>query len=233
LKPGAFNHLAPRMYLPRCYHSRLPQATSSRILEGERVTPARFRVVVLICPSNPARRCDAKRLCTTCITAKGVSECIYDSEKFPRSTGTYPVHRADGQSPGQDLGDARPADAPSLTSTHPPAEQNPTPSTSGATGGTICESSAPRVLEADQGRRSLELVRVRRNPSGQQVSQDSNPPISVICSFPLSGIPPEPYIPLSFLGGERLQVQTSEIAATDHGFFSGWSSWDSSSPTKD
>ena len=178
------------------------------------MTPVCFWVAISTYPLNPAQRCDAKRPCTTCIATKGVSECTYDSEKLPRSTGTYPVHRANGRSSGQDLGDAHTVDVPSSTSTHPPAKQNPTPSTSAVTGAMIHKSPAPRVLEADQGQR-LALVRVHRNPSGQQVSPDSNPSISLISCFPLPGIPPEPYIPLSFLGGERLQVQTSEIAATD------------------
>ena len=78
--------------------------------------------------------------------------------------------------------------------------------------------SALQTFGPDQGQvpraRSSELVRVHKNSSGR-VFPDSNPPISVISSFLLSKIPPEPQIPLSFLGEEKLQVQTSETPATD------------------
>jgi len=161
---------------------------------------------------NLAQKCDAKRPCTTCLKAKGVSECIYDSEKLPELAGVYPVHRADGKPSGQDSG-TYPAETPAVTL------HNPIPSTSDTTGAVTCEPSASQVSEAGQDKVPHEpssgLVRVRRNPPGRHVSKYSNPPISVIPCFPPSKIPPELKVPLSFLGEERLQVQTSEINATE------------------
>ena len=170
-------------------------------------------------PSILAQRCDAKRPCTTCIRAKGVLECVYDNEKHPQSAGVYPVHRTDGHPSGQDPGGAHPVDIPAVTSTHPPAKKNPILSTSGTTGAVTRESPAPQLTEADQDQgshaRSSRLVRVRRNSPERRASPDSTPLISVISSFPFSKIPRGPQVPLSFLGGERLQVQTSEIDVTE------------------
>jgi len=64
-------------------------------------------------------------------------------------------------------------------------------------------------------RTSSGLVLVRRNSLGQRISLDSNPSISIASSFIPPIIPPEPRIPLSFLGEEKLQVQYSETEATD------------------
>ena len=60
-----------------------------------------------------------------------------------------------------------------------------------------------------------ELVFARRNQLGQRVSLDTSSSISTVPSFSLLTIPPEQWIPLSFLGEERLQAQFSEAAATD------------------
>ena len=184
--------------------------------EGERVIPAPRWIIISTHPSNPVQRCDAQRPCTTCITAKIVSECVYDNGRHPQSAGVYPLHRADDHSPDQDPGSAHPVETTVVTSAHPPAHQILIPSTSDATVAITHESSVLQTSEADYDQpphgRSLELVRVRRNSSGRRVSLDSNPSIS---SHPLSKIPPELQIPLSFFGGEWLRVQTSELAATD------------------
>jgi len=63
--------------------------------------------------------------------------------------------------------------------------------------------------------RSSGLVHVRRNSFGQRISSDMSPSISVLSSFLLPTIPPELQMPLSFLGGDRLQIQISDIDATD------------------
>lgn len=172
-------------------------------------------------PSIPAQKCDAKRPCTTCISAKNISECIYDSEKHPQSAGVYPVHRADGHPSGQEPGGASPIKTPAVTPTDLPVEQNLIPPTSDAIEVATHDSSALQTPEGGQDQiphvRSSGLVRVqvRGNSSGLHVSPDSSLSISAILPFLFSKIPPEPRIPLSFLGGEKLQIQTSEAAATD------------------
>ena len=59
------------------------------------------------------------------------------------------------------------------------------------------------------------LTIVRRNPFEQRISLDSNPSVSIISSFLHPTIPSEPWIPLSFLGEEKLQVHFCEAGATD------------------
>jgi len=170
-------------------------------------------------PLNLTQKCDAKRPCTTCLKARGVSECIYDSEKLPQSAGVYPVRRTGGHSSGQDNGDGSPVDITTLTPPHPPAKRSPTASNSDTAEAVTHELPTPQMLEAGQDQvshgRSSELVRVRRNSSGRRVSQDSNPSISAFSSFLLPTIPPEPWVPLSLLEAERLQAQTSLMTAED------------------
>ena len=169
-------------------------------------------------PSNPVQKCDAKRPCTTCIKARGVSECVYDNEKHPQLAGVYPVHRTDGRPSGQDPGGAHPIDIPAVTSTHPPAKQNPTPSNSSTVGAVTRESPAPRMFEADQDQAppgTLQLVRARRNSSGRRPPLDSDPFISVISRCPPPEIPVGPQVLLSSLGGGRFQVQTTEMDITE------------------
>jgi hypothetical protein len=76
------------------------------------------------------------------------------------------------------------------------------------------EPVAPQVFGADQVPHG-ELVLVRRNPREQCVPLDESPSVFTVPSFPLQTIPPELWIPLSFLGEEKLQVQISDMAATD------------------
>jgi len=73
-------------------------------------------------------------------------------------------------------------------------------------------SAAPRTLKDEN---APGLIIVRRNPFEQRISLDSNPSISIISSFLRPTIPSEPWIPLSFLGEEKLQVQFCEAGATD------------------
>jgi len=90
-----------------------------------------------------------------------------------------------------------PVEIPTVPSTHPPAELNPTTST----------SDVMRVI-ADQ----LRLIPVPGNSSEQRASLVSTPSISIV-----SSIPP-PRIPLSFLGKEKLQVQSSAVDVVDMDF---------------
>ena len=76
-------------------------------------------------------------------------------------------------------------------------------------------SAAPRTLKDENAPCPPGLTIVRRNPFEQRISLDSNPYISIISSFLRPTIPSEPWIPLSFLGEEKLQVQFCEAGATD------------------
>jgi hypothetical protein len=163
------------------------------------------------------QKCDAKRPCTTCALANSISECVYDDEKRSHPAGIYLKRRTDGHLSGQHLGGADPVEIPTVISTHSPAESNPIPSTSNATRVVTYEPSSPQAFRADQvpHGHSSGVVLARRNSFERQIPLDSNPSISIFSSFLPSTIPPELRIPLSFLGGERLQVQTFEIDAID------------------
>ena len=76
------------------------------------------------------------------------------------------------------------------------------------------EPVAPQVLGTEKVSHQ-ELALVHRNRLEQCVSLDTSQSIFTIPSCFLPTIPPEPWIPLSFLGEERLQVQISDTVATD------------------
>jgi len=136
------------------------------------------------------QKCDARRPCTTCIRAGCTLECVYD-EKDPQSVGTYHSNNPDSPLSGNRLGDTDPTAAPKVI------------------------SAAPRTLKAGEAPRPPGLTLVRRNSFEQSISLDSNPSISIMSSFLRPTIPSEPWIPLSFLGEEKLQVQFQETGATD------------------
>jgi len=151
-----------------------------------------------------SQKCDAKRPCASCIKAESISECVYDNETRSELRRIYPLPSTAGH-----LSGAVPVEAPAITTDLPP-------STSGATRPLTCESSAPQELDADRvlPQRPSKLVHIRRNSSERHLSLNANGSlISIISSFLLPEIPPEPWIPLSFLGEERLQV--SNAATTD------------------
>ena len=166
--------------------------------------------------SNLTQRCDAKRPCTTCTMAKNVSECIYDDKKWPQSAGVYPSDCTDDQRSGQDSGGAGPDVNPTSTPIRSPSESNLSP-TSDVAHAAIHESSALETLRADRipHGHPTGLVLLRKNPFERRLSLGSIPPISIASSFSPQTIPPELWIPLSFLGEERLQVQFSEKDTTD------------------
>jgi len=173
-----------------------------------------YQVVGLAQPLISAQKCDAKRPCTTCTLANAISGCIYDDEKDPQSGGPLPS----GSLPsGRHLGGAGTVDIPTDIPIYPSAQLNPTPSTSGTTRVVAHELPTLRAFTDDQvpPGPSSGLVLVRRNSPGQRISLDSTTSISIASSFMPSIIPPEPRIPLSFLGEEKLQVQFSETEATD------------------
>jgi len=80
---------------------------------------------------------------------------------------------------------------------------------------TAPKSTTIRTLKAKKVPRPPELALVRRNSFEQSVSLHLNSSISIISSFLRPTIPPEPWIPLSFLGEDKLQVQFHESGATD------------------
>lgn len=104
---------------------------------------------------------------------------------------TYHSHNPDGRLSGKRLRDTGPATARKVI------------------------LAAPRTLTAEEAPRRPGLILVRRNSFERSISLDSNPSISIISSFLHPIIPSEPWIPLSFLGEERLQVQFHETGATD------------------
>ena len=115
------------------------------------------------------------------------------------------------------------SEVPTVSSTHSsiddvlfPTKLNPLPS-SDATGVMTSRSSTLQVFEANQVPHEPPsgLVLVRRNSFEQRIPPDINPSISIASSFLPPTIPPEPQIPLSFLGDDRLQVQISDTEATD------------------
>ena len=171
------------------------------------------------------QKCDAKRPCTTCVSAETVSECIYDYENRPEPVVTCPLRRVDGRTSGQRPRGPGPVEIPTTTPFHSPSDgvfagaQFPTkldriPSTSSdATWVVTNEPTNQQVFGFDQVPHE-ELALVRRGPSEQCVSLDTNPSVFTVPSFFLPTIPPEPWIPLSLWGEERLQVQISDTAAT-------------------
>jgi hypothetical protein len=165
------------------------------------------------------QKCDAKRPCTTCISANIASECVYNKEKRSQPAGTYPSHVANGRLPEQRSGGPDPVKIPTAPPCHSlsdgvfadvssPTKLDRIPSTS---------SDATWVVtkfESDQAPHE-ELVLVHRDPSEQYLSLDATSPVFTVPFFFLQTIPPEPWIPLSFLGEEKLRVQSSDTAATD------------------
>ena len=96
-----------------------------------------------------------------------------------------------------------------------PAKLDPITSASSAAAWVVTDGLvAPQVFGPDQAPHG-ELVLAPRNPLEQCVPPDASPSTFTAPSFLLPTIPPEPWIPLSFLGEEKLQVQISDMVATD------------------
>ena len=153
------------------------------------------------------QKCDAKRPCSTCVLAERISECVYHDQ----------VHSADDRQSGQHPGDAEPHKIPTVISIGSPVELNPAVSDEAVTQVVAYEPTALRTFVADRAPhgRSSGLTLVLRNSFEQRIPLDSNPSISIFSSLLPSTIPVEPWISLSFLGEEKLQVQFSETDATD------------------
>ena len=158
------------------------------------------------------QKCDAERPCTTCVAAKNVSECVYDDERGPQSSYNADVHSSE-----QHLGDMDPVDvSTTAVSTRRPDKSNPASSTTDITRVVANEQTGLGVLKSDEvlhGRSSRHTL--ARRSSLERSYHDSNPSISIISSFLPPKIPPQPWIPLSFLGDERLQVQFAQMDTTD------------------
>ena len=99
----------------------------------------------------------------------------------------------------------------------PPAEPDLQPPISDAAQVTTYELATLQTFEAVQAprRHSSELVPFHRISPKRHPSPDTNPSISIISSFLPPTIPPEPHIPLSFLGEERLQVSNADTTDID------------------
>ena len=135
-----------------------------------------------------------------------------------QSVGMYPSYGTDDHVSGQNRGGAELVDTPTVVPARSTAELNPVSSTSYATHVVTHGLPALQTSNAHQvpHGRSSGIV-VRKNSFKRYVSLDSDPSISFVSFFPHLTIPPEPRIPPSFLGKEKLQVQTSETVTTDLG----------------
>ena len=172
------------------------------------------------------QKCDAQRPCTMCISTNTVSECVYNKEKRSQPAGTYPSHVANGHLPEQRSGDPGPVEIPTAPPSHslsdgvftdvasPPKLDRIPSASSNATWVMTDLPTSQQEFGSDQAPRE-ELVLVHRDPSKQYISLDASSPVFTVLSSFLQTIPPEPRIPLSFLGEERLRVQSSDTATTD------------------
>jgi hypothetical protein len=95
-----------------------------------------------------------------------------------------------------------------------PAESTLTRSTSDSMQ-SATDVDEPSIRQEVPVRRQSELVRFHRSPPERRASVDAIPSVSILPSFLYPSIPPNPWIPLSFLGDDNLQVQISEADATD------------------
>jgi len=166
--------------------------------------------------TNLVQKCDAKRPCTTCTRADSTSKCIYNDEDTELE-GTVPLFGTNNSiTLGQRTESVDPVEVPTTTSTYPLAPLDPTPSTD--TTRVVTDGPPDLGVFAVDGvphGPSSGLVLVCRNKFGQRISLDSNPSISIASFFIPPTIPPEPWISLSSVGEEKLQVQVSETDVTD------------------
>ena len=118
---------------------------------------------------------------------------------------------------GRNRGGADLVEIPAVIFAHSPTKWNLTPPTSNAMrvatydSPTLHKFKAIRVPDG----RSSGLALVHKIPFEQRIPLDSNSPFPIVPPLKFKITPPEPRIPLSFLGEERLQVQFSETEATD------------------
>jgi hypothetical protein len=172
------------------------------------------------------QKCDAKRPCTACISAETVSECVYANGKRSQPDGACFPHRTNGSLSEQQPGGPIPVVIPTTTPFHLLSDGtfadvpwsvklDRTPSTSSDATRMVTNFPTSQQAFGSNHVPHGELVLVRKDPSEQCLSLDTSSPAFTVSSFFLPTIPPEPWIPLSFLGEERLRVQISDTAATD------------------
>lgn len=160
-----------------------------------------------------------------CIVSKTISACVYDDEKCLQSTSASPLHRTDGHLSGERPTGPDPVEIPTVTPSHPlsggvfvdvslSTKLDRMPSTS--SDAAWVATNEPTVQDASGADQVLhgELVLARENLFQQCVPPDTSPSTFAVPSF-LRTIPPELWMPLSFLGEGKLQVQISDEAATD------------------
>jgi len=178
-----------------------------------------FLVIKLAQLLDLVQKCDAKRPCSLCILAERISECVYHDQENPQPADTRSSHGTEDHQSGRRFGGVAQLKIHTIISICSPAELSSTTSPSDITQAVGYEPTVLRTPEVDQAQHghSSGLSLVCRNLFEQNIPWDSNLSISIFSSFPSlsSVIPPQPWIPLSFLGDEKLQVQFSEIDATD------------------
>ena len=142
--------------------------------------------------------------------------CVYTATRKIQSVGMYPLHSTDDHVSGQNRGGAELVNTPTVVPARSTAELNPVSSTSYTTHVVTHGLPALQTSNAHQVPHGCSSgIIVHKNSFKRYFSLDSDPSISFISFFPHLTIPPEPQIPPSFLGKEKLQVQTSETVTTD------------------
>ena len=133
-----------------------------------------------------------------------------------QSVSMYPLHGTDDHVSGQNRGGAELVDTLTVMPTRSTTELNPVSSTSYMTHVVTHGLPALQTSNAHQvpHGHSSGIV-VCKNLFKRYFSLDSDPSISFVSFFPHLTIPPKPQIPPSFLGKEKLQVQTSKTVTTD------------------
>ena len=159
------------------------------------------------------QKCDAKRPCARCVEAESASECVYDDKirslpysiVGPWSGAAHPAQLLVLRNPLTDDDVA------------PPAELDLPPPASDVTRVATYELAVLQAFEPVRIPRghSSGPIPFRRNPPERHLSPDTNPSMSIISSFLSPKIPLEPWIPLSFLGEERLQVSGADTTDID------------------
>ena len=141
--------------------------------------------------------------------------CIYDDEQGSYPASVRPLHSADGRLPGRQLGGADPVEISTPSPTDGVSADTPSPAkfnlTCPAPDSTCVVTDGPFASERVPHSRSSGPVLVHRNSNSPErcISPDTSPPIHTIFLPPI--ITSEPWIPLSFLGAEKLQIRISDI----------------------
>ena len=197
---------------PRAPPSALPSELKKRRVKN---LYHPLKVTGLAQLSNLAQKCDAKRPCETCIQAKRAPECIYDDDRRPYPAGARLLCSTGSHLLESQLGDTAPVEI----STPASMDGMFIDMLSHARSKLMCSAPDSIRLATDEPSalhhsHSSGLILVHRNSPELRISPDTTSPIDIISFLPPI-ISPEPWIPLSFLAPEKLQVQISDDDVSD------------------